>query len=167
MCDCPQGSILCGGECVNPDIDPDNCGSCNNQCADAQLCGSGDCLCQPGLLECSGECINPDGDPDNCGGCNSPCGNDQVCVDGQCENDCGDLQQCGNNCSDLDSDPLNCGECGETCGNDQVCVEGNCEDADFAPNCNSCPCNQCQDGERCCDLGGQFGIACIDADECP
>jgi hypothetical protein len=42
-CACPSGSTLCGGNCVDLQSDPQNCGQCGNACATEQSCVSGVC----------------------------------------------------------------------------------------------------------------------------
>ncbi len=43
MCTCPPGLIYCGA-CVNPMVDPDNCGNCGVSCV-SRVCTNG--LCSP------------------------------------------------------------------------------------------------------------------------
>lgn len=46
MPDCMPGELLCTGVCIDPNSDPDNCGSCGGTCGDGQVCVGG--LCMPG-----------------------------------------------------------------------------------------------------------------------
>lgn len=38
------GLAFCGGECVNLDTDPSNCGGCNAVCGPSQTCSLGECI---------------------------------------------------------------------------------------------------------------------------
>lgn len=57
---CP---LTCGGDCVNPQIDPEHCGSCENACAAVDngepTCVDGSCdfRCNPGFEEVMGMCV--------------------------------------------------------------------------------------------------------------
>lgn len=64
-CACPDGSLVCGGACVDPATDAENCGECGAACAAGEWCAAG--ACAPA--------------PDPCGG---PCPPGQTCVDGAC-----------------------------------------------------------------------------------
>jgi hypothetical protein len=77
--------------------------------------------------------------------------------------------ECDNMCTDLDSDPLNCGDCGQACNNDELCIDGDCEEflGQWQNDCNMCPCDGCVgDFQQCCEVD-QWGVLCIDADQCP
>ena len=41
--DCPAPQIRCGALCVDPRIDPTNCGLCGVSCMSGQICSSGKC----------------------------------------------------------------------------------------------------------------------------
>jgi len=43
-CVCPGGSLRCGGVCVDPLFDPNNCGSCTQACPPGQSCTQGKCI---------------------------------------------------------------------------------------------------------------------------
>lgn len=125
--------------------DPENCGSCGEQCvlpgAEAG-CSGGRCV----VASCSGSTADCDADPSNgcetdldvdlanCGACGRACAADGVaapsCSGGLCDSAC----QTGlGNCAkpaapapddgceqDLQTDPLNCGGCGRRCASDNV-----------------------------------------------
>ncbi len=59
----------CESSCVDTDISPDFCGSCDNSCAEGQGCSAGSCVdvCDAGQLNCGGECIDPTTNADFCG----------------------------------------------------------------------------------------------------
>jgi len=129
------------------------------------VCDAGACTCAPGYTQCGNACVVTDNDPNHCGACGNACAPGDVCMNGNCAQDCGGLDQCGQSCVDFKNDPQNCGECGKQCKADQICVDGGCEDF-FVPNCNSCPCNECQgDFDQCCfnDFVGHT----VCAKECP
>ena len=69
VCNAPY--VNCGGRCVDPQTDSNNCGACGKTCATRQTC-------------CNGSCINPTTDPNNCGGCGKACPAGQTCCNGSC-----------------------------------------------------------------------------------
>src|SRR5262245_2749605 len=53
---CGTGQLACGSSCVDPQLDPTNCGSCGNACGAGEVCSKGKCgstcsesqtLCKP------------------------------------------------------------------------------------------------------------------------
>ena len=40
---CPSGTSCCGGDCLNLQTDPDNCGACGHACAGSERCLGGTC----------------------------------------------------------------------------------------------------------------------------
>lgn len=46
--ECKTGRIVCDGECVDPQTDPNNCGRCGNQCAPGLVCSAADCVAPGG-----------------------------------------------------------------------------------------------------------------------
>ncbi len=156
-CTCPQGFVLCGDTCIDPDLDNTHCGA-RGSCSDAnpssadysgkdcslephKLCIGSKCTqvsCDEGLQLCpSGDdynCINVMGnDPNNCGACGWVCSDHPV--NGATSNECKD------------------GKCQYECPPDST----NCAPAaikDSEPNCifksdqrNPYHCNACND--RC------------------
>lgn len=77
----------CESSCVDTDISPDFCGSCDNSCAEGQGCSAGSCVdvCDPGQLNCGGECIDPTTNADFCGASGT-------CTGANAGTDCGDNQ---------------------------------------------------------------------------
>jgi len=61
LCTCPSGKTRCGGICVDPSTDNNNCGGCGNSCATGATCAGGSCAtlvcngtaCQGGTACCS------------------------------------------------------------------------------------------------------------------
>ena len=86
--DCGAPGISCGGECVDPLDDSENCGGCGVVCAEGQ-CVEGDCLpqavCPEGLSACGPSCHDLSSDPLNCGACGEACGPESSCVGGVCQ----------------------------------------------------------------------------------
>jgi hypothetical protein len=126
-----------GGVCVDLWNDPNNCGSCGNECS---TCTQGVCGCSPPLTSCGNGCANLSNDPQNCGSCSTVCSgptenstgicSNGTCVPGAFACDSG-YTQCGSTCEDLNSDIQNCGGCGYACPTTphsiSICVDGNCE----------------------------------------
>ncbi len=100
-CLCPPGTTRCGKRCVDLNVDPNNCGECDNGCPGAggesdngsPLCNGGRCgyVCFPGFKDCnrrvSDGCeVNLGNDPLHCGSCETRCevARSQPCVAGQC-----------------------------------------------------------------------------------
>src|SRR5580704_2316073 len=70
---CASGEATCLDQCVNPQTDSDNCGSCGVHCpASAPTCQSASCVCVSGT-QCGGTCVDEQADPNNCGGCGTTC----------------------------------------------------------------------------------------------
>ncbi len=110
-CACPDGYDACGGECIDTDSDPDNCGLCGFPCGPGLICNMGSCECASGAREsacddgidddCDGlvDCDDPD-----CGGetrpCTSTCGPGVETCDGagswgSCTGGSGGMEICG------------------------------------------------------------------------
>jgi len=48
---CNPPLVLCGGDCIDLDLDPLHCGGCDQPCGDQELCSGGQCVmlvCDPG-----------------------------------------------------------------------------------------------------------------------
>ncbi len=67
-CDDPN-AVVCDSQCVDTEVSPTYCGSCENSCDEGQGCSAGSCvdLCDPGLVNCGGECIDPQTNGNFCG----------------------------------------------------------------------------------------------------
>src|SRR5512139_1911622 len=70
-CSGSLGLIECDGQCVNIQIDRDNCGECRNECNAGDACMLGKCI----SISCKKDC--DDG---------NPCTND-FCKQGKCVNE--------------------------------------------------------------------------------
>jgi hypothetical protein len=133
---CSGGTLACGAKCVDPALDPANCGTCGKACGVGEVCSAGKCgiACQPGFSPCTGSgadggmtgpvCVNLMTDVNNCGACGKVCsGANGVpsCNAGTCGIACiGTYQDCDKNptngCEvDIASDGKSCGKCGHDC----------------------------------------------------
>lgn len=172
---CAQGQITCASLCVNPQNDFQNCGACENKCADGQSCNAGSCTCTAGLDACPSGCVNTKSDGANCGTCGTACSGGLLCSKGTCSATCAEgEQQCGTGCADLLTDATNCGSCGNRCSGGQACNNGACgcpsgmstcggvcvDVMTSAANCGTCG-NACGAGQSCnggvCQGGGDGG----------
>ncbi len=173
---CPTGWKMCDGECRNLATDPHHCGDCNIDCGPGGYC-NGTCHCLPGLMSCNGSCVDISSDPDNCGDCGLACpGTLPRCAHFNCTfqecsqmpgyESCGDDEDSCVRTDDMVRDPLHCSGCDQTCGSGQFCIQSECVDFTPAPNCASCPCQDCGT-DRCCILGGLGLVVCVAGDHCP
>lgn len=107
---CAPGERRCGGRCVNPTNDAENCGACGVSC-DNGACTRGVCACSPGAWLCEGRCVERAEDcPCNNRGEGRPC--------------CLGWVRCGGRCVSFYGDEENCGGCGNRCAG--VCTWGRC-----------------------------------------
>ncbi len=128
---CSSTQMLCGGACIDPLTDPNNCGSCGNICSApfATICSDGTCVpvctCTGGLTNCGpcGTCVDTTSDADNCGACGRVCPQGQPCVQSACA--CPSLS-CMGGCVDGNTDPHNCGVCSNQCQTG-ICDNGACQ----------------------------------------
>ena len=83
---CDLGERECGGVCVDPTSDPDDCGSCESSCGADEVCSSGTCEseCLPPATSCGDVCVDTRNDPDHCGSCSTVCPSG-ICERGACE----------------------------------------------------------------------------------
>jgi hypothetical protein len=56
LMECPEGS----GQCVNTQVDDNNCGECGNICEAGEICQGGDCVSSPCQKKCNdgNQCTN-------------------------------------------------------------------------------------------------------------
>lgn len=80
---CTGATLSCGSDCVDPDTDNNNCGSCGHQCGTGQACSVGQC-CAANETACQGACRDLTSNHDSCGGCGIVCETSQTCVNSQC-----------------------------------------------------------------------------------
>jgi hypothetical protein len=160
---CPVSQSICPGVgsgpnpnspyCADLTTDPNNCGSCNNQCtvdAGGTFCTNSGCssVCQPPDTNCPGAkkpnpttpyCANLSTDPHNCGSCAG--------------DDAGALCPNGDSCLPTDQVPTAPGNC---CGPgfNAYCTAGGCtnlngdETTTGVPSCGTCG-TACGAGQVC------------------
>jgi len=144
---CPAPEIICvaGGACVNPEVDPDNCGGCGHSCLSAShvdptktTCSGGHCafVCAPGFsTPCDAGAGDDAGCPtslattEHCGACGTSCASPKVCAtdDGgaSCASSCANgLTQCAGACVNTKTDPSACGASCAACA--YACFDGGC-----------------------------------------
>jgi hypothetical protein len=92
QCVCPtiDGYTQCDTSCVDLQSDPNNCGSCGNDCsviAPLSICQSGTCKCTAGTEPCGPGMVctfTQGSDVNNCGGCGIKCPTGSSCQSGIC-----------------------------------------------------------------------------------
>ena len=156
--DCEDGMLDCEGICVDTMNNVYNCGECGVNCADGEVCVSGNCelYCPGGLDECNGGCVNLQTDRANCGTCGNGCEAGEVCSAGSCELSChAGLDECDGVCVDTENDPSNCGGCGEECEENEFCWGGACthECPDYLEMCDGVCVDMENDPHNCGGCG--------------
>lgn len=103
---CQSGKLQCGTNCIDPNTDRLNCGSCGNVCSGDKLCVDGSCVnsklscvsgCPPGQVCSLGRCVTPE--PVRCSGTvygNAIADWNAICVSGSCMNIDGRFNYTGN-----------------------------------------------------------------------
>jgi hypothetical protein len=135
-CQCPVGTTLCNGNCVNTMTDGSNCAACGVACAGVgELCCNSTCvvaICIGGSTfnrtTCQCEC------PSSTTMCNGTCVN-ETCPTGQtfntaaCQCEClGGGTLCNGACTNTQTDSSNCGARGTVCsGTTPTCFGGHRE----------------------------------------
>lgn len=161
--------LSCGGVCVEPLSDDQNCGACGILCGAGQFCNAGSCeaFCVEGQANCGGTCVGVLSDSQNCGGCGLSCGAGEFCDKGACTATCsGGLCEgpTGGQCVHLAIDPSHCGACNNACADGLACQNGKCI-AGCAPGRTAC-------GDQCVDVAsanlhcGVCGNACPTGQAC-
>jgi hypothetical protein len=137
--ECDAGDTACGEVCVDLNLDPAHCGSCDQACDAGAVCLMGACeTCGGGTTPCGDACVDTKVDPQNCGGCGTACRGNEVCAQGMCSTQCGDGVMNGFE-TDVDCGGPLCNPCveGKSCGmasdcDTFFCNGGTCE---YAPSC--------------------------------
>ncbi|MFC1654935.1 hypothetical protein ACFL2F_03925, partial [Myxococcota bacterium] len=182
---CTAPEIDCGGECVNPTDDPENCGGCGLVCTlpnATAACVDSTCVvanCDANFANCDDDDTNGceadlTGDPNNCGACGTVCTAVEACVLSVCTSieDCDvdgdghDSTNCpgGDDCDD-DDDTVFPGA-SEICdGKDNDCNTEVDEDAFACDDGNDCTDDLCERGQGCVNILNS-GITCDDNDDC-
>ena len=133
--------LLCGAECVNPNMSPNHCGGCNVKCPAVENgipeCNTGVCAftCKPQFHACAGKCPAVT-DPATCGPTCTPCpapggGGTATCVNDVCGVTCPATSRvCGSKCV-TKTDPTACGAACTVCpvpagGGTATCIANIC-----------------------------------------
>jgi len=159
---CPTPTIVCGTACVDPTLDPLNCGGCAKRCGAGAVCISGSCACAAPSVSCGGtSCIDNSADPKNCGSCGNTCADDEYCNGaGVCHCRPG-LTSCSGGCANTNSDRANCGACGNACASGQLCIAGTCQNttscSDGLDSCSGACVNKKTDPLNCGGCGNTCG----------
>lgn len=149
VCQCPAGTVNCGGVCRNTSTDPNNCSTCGLVCSlpnATPSCVGGQCRissCNSGYLDCNGSSVdgcevNVTTSTTNCGGCGIVCSSSHMatisCSGGVCNGTCASgFANCDNNkqsngCeTSTTNDRNNCGGCGIVCSGILNCVSSVCQ----------------------------------------
>lgn len=155
--DC-EGTLNCGGSCVDPARSREHCGGCDQACEEHEVCIDSRCEeCSGADLRCGNMCISQS--EDNCGACGNVCpmaDNATVtCTKGECDYFCNDgFGDCDDDLSNGCEAPIDtdqhCGACGQSCGavpngtstcSERACVVDSCDagwfdvDGDIANGC--------------------------------
>ena len=163
--DCLAGQVICNGQCIIPETDPNYCGASGDcmgdhageSCSSGYACKNGKCVagCIEGQVFCNGKCISPETDSTYCGA------------------------KAGGSCSD--ETPGSENYRGVACVGGQICSGGKCICPDNAPvNCQVepgvflctdptikneyCGCSAEAAGENCTLRAGESGKSynCVD-----
>ena len=163
---CPLPAITCGPACVDPRVDPMNCGGCGMACGPGASCRGSTCVnaCPSGTTSCGPACVNTAVDVLHCGSCGVMCQPGSRCVAGGCLPRCAPGQvDCFGECVSIATDNLHCGGCGMPCSPGAVCSMGQC-----GPSCAP-PLMTCAGGASCADPRfdpnncGGCGVVCSPA----
>ncbi len=149
---CGDGSLCCGGTCLDVRADAANCGACGRKCLAGERCLGGSCVspCVAGLTNCSGACIDVLSDQDHCGACGFACPvgtrcERGACVGTRCKDDGQSCQESTACCRFPESQCLNLGVV-RVCG--PACVGPGSECLNIAPGPFCCGGSTCVGG-RC------------------
>jgi len=157
---CDPPSKICGGACVDPATDPDNCGACGTKCTSGETCTAGVCTCKGSATKCSGLCIDTSVDTANCGTCGKSCLVGEVCVGGKCACPTGETS-CFGICVDTATDPKNCGVCSNVCPSGK-CVASKCTCPSPTTDCSGTCVDTSSDSKNC----GTCGKTCATTETC-
>lgn len=135
-CECNEGLLRCGIECVDVQEDARYCGDCANACEPGETCEQGACLdpddCRANGIGCSGFTYCDD----SSGACLPGCTVDEQCPEDQkCDAEAHECfctsgeTPCDDKCVNTRFDDQNCGRCGRSC-DEGVCFLGQCFGSD-------------------------------------
>jgi hypothetical protein len=173
------GWVVCNDVCVDPKLDPNNCGACGNSCSG--VCMGGACVasCSGTFSTCGNRCVDAAAmnDPWNCGFCGTVC-SDGVCMAGACTSSlptaggggggggggmtCTDKTEtyCDGSCVQTNgSDRFNCGGCNSYCSGD--CNRGVCCNFINGKFCNGVCTDTDNDANNCGSCGNVCANSCL------
>jgi hypothetical protein len=152
-------ALTCGVQCVDPRMNNQNCGGCNQPCPPTATCTDGTCVCPNGGSACSGACVNEQTDVNHCGGCTNVCVSDQSCDTGACTCPNGG-SVCSGDCVDKQTDTNNCGTCGNVCPAVASCTGGSCACPSEMVVCGTSCVNEQFDSSNCgtCGMSCDYGV---------
>lgn len=83
---CSAELLECEATCINPMVDPNNCGRCGEVCGTDQVCSVGSCTaaCDAPTMACGGSCVDTRTSEEHCGGCDHACAAIAECIDSAC-----------------------------------------------------------------------------------
>ncbi len=151
-CEPPQRE--CFERCIDPQTDPESCGSCGNRCPQGTVCQAGQCMgsCGGGLADCAGACVDLSLDREHCSACGQACQAGFTCDAARCTCPEG-TELCGDTCVDTVSNDEHCGACNQACGPKESCQKGQCLCATGSKEmeCNDQQDNDCDGKIDCAD----------------
>lgn len=168
-CQCPPGTLDCGGGCVDIEWNENRCGDCDTKCGVNSLCEDTRCICDPNLFDpqfyvrCPGGCFNTRQDEQHCGDCTTVCSGGTQCSGGTCTCPSGTLD-CGDGCEDITTNALHCGSCDNACAAaTENCTNRQCQ---CKPGLFACTPGVCVDRQTDESNCGTCGVTCVGSKTC-
>src|SRR5580698_7441155 len=168
----PPACTMCGGKCIDPMTDLENCGGCGKGCLTSQVCQGGTCVCTANQTFCSAgdggalsACVDLMTDHANCGTCGKTCAAGTDCQMGACV--CPGMEMfcpssAGGACAQLSNDHNNCGGCGNPCSIGGSCQNGVCACPAGQQSCAGTCADETVDHNNC----GGCGNICPSTETC-